>query len=283
VEKDIPWCIPSTKKIQLPLDDFIECHLADPGNFSYFLDVANVVSEKERQQLARKGLGIDNYTTEAFCLHASSIKESRVFEGFRLAGIPDELVKDEDGFKSYTDICEIPGYSLDCLKEAINILSQSNEIFKPIQILVKSLHILKATDDDTDISYSLPNIPFSIFVSVPAIRVNNDSMRVAEGILHEAMHLQLSLIEKITPLVIQDSALFYSPWKGEHRNAQGIIHALYVFRAVQAFYKKQSKSMEFASNRIDQIDIEISSLYKLDISNSLTEKGNRLINALFKH
>jgi HEXXH motif-containing protein len=54
--------------------------------------------------------------------------------------------------------------------------------------------------------------------------------------VHEAMHLQLSLIEKVVPLINSNGQKFYSPWKDEYRNSTGILHALYVFQVLNSFF-----------------------------------------------
>ena len=142
--------------------------------------------------------------------------------------------------------------------------------------------------DEIDVSYSLPNIPFSIFVSLPVLRQPNDYLRVAEGVLHEAMHLQLSLIEKITPLVQDKNDRYYSPWKHETRNIQGILHGLYVFKIIQQFYRQQqlrkNKVNEaFLNQRLREIQDEINMFNKLGTLQSLTAKGNYLIHNLIKN
>lgn len=49
------------------------------------------------------------------------------------------------------------------------------------------------------------------------------------------MHLQLTFIEKIVPIVMTSTNKYFSPWKREHRVPQGILHALYVFRVIDKF------------------------------------------------
>ena len=59
--------------------------------------------------------------------------------------------------------------------------------------------------------------------------------RVAEALVHEAMHLQLSLLERRIELVESDrtKAVAFSPWRNSERDVQGVIHALYVFVIVR--------------------------------------------------
>ncbi len=125
---------------------------------------------------------------------------------------------------------------LSCIEDAMRILKLSPGLMSTVAALVRALHIIKPTDDERDVSFSEPHIPFSIFVSVPEKRMRADALRVAEAILHEAMHLQLTLIEQISPLVAVSRDKYFSPWRGEYRTAQGILHALYVFRVIDCFF-----------------------------------------------
>ncbi len=49
------------------------------------------------------------------------------------------------------------------------------------------------------------------------------------------MHLQLTLVEAVVPLVIPSERTYFSPWRNEYRPAQGVLHALYVFKVIDAF------------------------------------------------
>lgn len=127
---------------------------------------------------------------------------------------------------------------LECLQDAIDILTKVPTLQKTVAILVRACHILKPEDDDYDVSHSDPNVPFSVFVSVPQERKATDTLRVAESLAHEAMHLQLTLIERLQPLVHTSNQTYFSPWKGTYRSPQGILHALYVFRALDRFFER---------------------------------------------
>ena len=84
----------------------------------------------------------------------------------------------------------------DCLQDAVHILAHVPTLQKTVGSLVGVCHILKPEDDDYDVSHSHPYVPFSIFVSIPQQRRANCELRVAESIVHEAMHLQLTLLEQ---------------------------------------------------------------------------------------
>jgi HEXXH motif-containing protein len=127
---------------------------------------------------------------------------------------------------------------LDCLQDAINLLTHVPTLQKTVARLVRACHLLILQDDNYDVSHSDPQVPFSIFVSIPQTRGTNEALRIVESIVHEAMHLQLTLIERLVPLVHPCDHTYFSPWKGEYRSPQGVLHALYVFRVIDRFLER---------------------------------------------
>ncbi|MEJ7684092.1 MAG: hypothetical protein WKG06_40815 [Segetibacter sp.] len=77
------------------------------------------------------------------------------------------------------------------LKKAISILRLIEPAYNCITDLIRSIQILRQPDVEIDLSYSHPQIPFSIFLSVCDDDSIVSSLRVAESILHEAMHLKV--------------------------------------------------------------------------------------------
>ena len=51
--------------------------------------------------------------------------------------------------------------------------------------------------------------------------------------MHEALHLQLSLVERVLPMVVSnpggESEQVFSPWAGDGRSVRGLLHGVYVF------------------------------------------------------
>ena len=140
------------------------------------------------------------------------------------------------GLTFYTPDELIRSTILECLEDAVDVLAQVPTLRKTVATLVRTCHILKPEDDAYDVSHSDPLVPFSVCVSVPRKRGLVDSLRVAESLVHEAMHLQLTLIERLEPLVRASNQTYFSPWKDTHRSPQGILHALYVFRVLDSFF-----------------------------------------------
>lgn len=138
----------------------------------------------------------------------------------------------KSGVSFYASDDTLDSNVLPCLEEAFAVLNRIPTLMQTIVALVRSIHLIKPDNSDHDISFSEPHVPFSIFVSVPHEPCVADTLRVAEAVVHEAMHLQLTLIEQQVPLTFSTSEKYYSPWRNEYRNAQGILHAIYVFTAI---------------------------------------------------
>lgn len=202
------------------------------------------------QQLYEKhGLSSKNYSTDAVLnigLTSHPVEPIVTVKPFEkglppinIYPTPDKIASmyADSGAKPYTAEELQNSTILPCLQEALGILAEIPTIYETVSNLMASLHLIKPEDDDFDISFSLPDIPFSIFVSVPSKRMDNDTLRVAEAILHEAMHLQLTLIEQCVPLVIETDEKYFSPWKNEYRHPRGLLHAIYVFCVIKKFFE----------------------------------------------
>ena len=104
-----------------------------------------------------------------------------------------------------------------CLQDALNVLVRIPSLLATVTALMRTCHVLKPENDAYDVSHSDPCVPFSVFVSIPQRRGQTDALRVAESLAHEAMHLQLTLIERLLPLVEESDQTYFSPWKGTQR------------------------------------------------------------------
>ncbi|RYY20563.1 MAG: hypothetical protein EOO04_19805 [Chitinophagaceae bacterium] len=173
------------------------------------------------------------------------------------------------------------------VQRALAVFDKVDAVATFIRQIVKSVQILEASDSETDVSYSHPDIPFSIFFSVCQQDSPVGDLRVAESILHEAMHLQLTLIEGCCPLIEQNTKhTYYSPWRDEERPVRGVLHGMFVFRAILDFYLMISQLavekdiQAFLQNRISTIITEIKQLSDFGNSPGLTTDGKILTNKL---
>ena len=152
--------------------------------------------------------------------------------------------------------------------------------------LVRCIHILASKNDTYDVSHSDPTVPFSIFISVPQASTPQCYVRVAESILHESMHLQLSLIEDAVTLVSHEKPIRHSPWRGDRRPPGAVLHGIYVFVCIMRFLELLCNSystsgvIDYAHRRNKQIRRELNLAFLSLKSSDLTELGGILIDLL---
>lgn len=173
------------------------------------------------------------------------------------------------------------------LDRAIRIIANVPGTALAVSAVLSVVHILKSGSPEYDISYSEPTLPFSIFVGIdPRLRVN-PHLRLAESILHECMHLQLTLIEEHTSLIATDNEHHLSPWRQTLRPTRGVLHALYVFRVIQEFFSSLLASASLSEDehdhiqqRLKDIEIEVGHTGDLSSSRDLTAAGQALVERL---
>lgn len=162
------------------------------------------------------------------------------------------------------------------LISAADVLNEVPSLANSVGHVVRALHVLSA-GLGYDVSHSEPTIPFSIFVSVPALGEKDSAIRVAESILHEAMHLQLTLMEEALPMVATEAKGF-SPWQGRNRPVRGLLHGMYVFSVIARFMdilcELRPELGLKAKQRRSEIEEEIA--YLDDFSRHLTVPGQAL-------
>ena len=195
---------------------------------------------------------------------------------------------DEHGLEPLSER-EIESDVLCKLQGALKILQQVKPVYDCIEKLVRTIQVLRTHDADIDLSYSHPQIPFSIFLSVCTYNSITSDLRVAESILHESSHLFLSLVENCIDLIVPSStATFYSPWRDEHRPIRGVLHGIFVFKMIKDFYElllkediaSSKQKSDFIKYRVEVIHYELQLLTDFTKSEGLTHFGKELARKL---
>lgn len=244
------------------------------------------------------GLDFESYSTAR--MMARDAKETR-----RIIGKVDPPVGVKGGlvlleclpFRAGAEL-EAMGLSLHRVDESavlaeIDVLRQAwyfihavwPELSSSVEHLVRCIHLLKAPSPDVDCSFSRPDLPFSVFLSIPDQGSHARIERVAEALVHETMHLQLSLLERRIQFVESDlsGAVAFSPWRNGERNVQGVLHALYVFVIVHKLWRlvvRKSPSgldQRFAEGRVRTISDEFERAQLLLASPGITHEGRELV------
>jgi hypothetical protein len=270
--------------------------LRRPGPF-WFDNLAPVVAEYRWSRfLAECGIDKSNYGT-ARVLDRNPHAERNVIGHLQgpTAGTQHRIIVEflrTDITKRYRDLGlefyspdEILGLNLfRRLDRAIEIIASVPGAALAVSAVLSVVHVLKSESPEYDISYSEPTLPFSIFVGIDPTFPANPNLRLAESILHECMHLQLTLIEESTLLIAADSERHLSPWRQALRPTRGVLHALYVFRVIQEFFRSLIASVNLSEDdrvhirrRLKDIEIEVGQTGELSSSQDLTPAGRALV------
>jgi HEXXH motif-containing protein len=150
---------------------------------------------------------------------------------------------------------------------------------------VAAVHLLQA-EPGYDVSHSEPRWGDRIFVSVPDRGDEFGALRLAEGIIHETLHLHLTELESITPLVRDQTGSLASPWRPEPRSFGGVLHGAFVFVGLKAYFDAVTAlSGSVAGRHLDQrrteIAEELSQVNLAALTAGLTEPGAALLSQLF--
>ena len=173
------------------------------------------------------------------------------------------------------------------LAKSLDLIGTVRPLQGTIAGLCRSVHVVVPPAPGVDVSCSEPSLPHSLFVSCPPAPEENRVERLAENVAHEALHLQLSLVERLEPLVeeIPREEPVFSPWRGEGRTVRGLLHAVYVFGNLRFFWGRVASSRpgsaSFAGARIETINSEMAAASHLLESRSLTPAGRRLATSFF--
>lgn len=173
------------------------------------------------------------------------------------------------------------------LNDSIELMLTVPPLMGTVAGLCRSLHLLRSVED-SDSSFSDPDLPFSVFVSCPPPTVQSRVERLAESIAHEALHLQLSLVETAVPLVVDsvDTVPIFSPWKGERRTTRGLLHGVYVFANLRCFWMRvaarSTSCSPWAAARVNEINLEMRQATHLAESPALTAIGRRFATSFLR-
>jgi HEXXH motif-containing protein len=244
-----------------------------------------------RQRLTQTG-GASKPTVPysiANCLHPSAMAadSQTLGAGLPRLELPDwprlTTFYDEHGLEPLRADEVAATQAADKLRRAWELLATVPAVAASLRDLVETVQVLRSPDPEIDVSYSHPAIPFSVFVSVGEDASPVSSLRVAESLLHEAMHLKLTLLEQEVELVRTGSqAVYYSPWREEDRPVRGVLHGMFVFAAVREFYQILSgyelpeSAREFVIGRQEVIAEEMTLLAHFPQVPDLTAAGRQL-------
>ncbi|WP_372786004.1 HEXXH motif-containing putative peptide modification protein [Phenylobacterium sp.] len=151
---------------------------------------------------------------------------------------------------------------------------------------VAAVHLLQA-EPGYDVSHSEPHWRDRIFVSVPDRHDEVGALRLAEGIIHEALHLHLTELDAITPLVSDQTGMLPSPWRPEPRSFGGVLHGAFVFVGLKAYFDavtapSDSSLHHHLERRRAEIAEELGEIDVGALAAGLTDPGADLVRRMFE-
>ena len=233
---------------------------------------ASLVEQAEREQLAPVGLSLPTYGTQRIVARdaaapRNSLAQIPLRDGRSL--LIEELCShtQADYEKRGLPLVSRENYGpaiANKIAEALAALRELPSLETSVLALIRSVHLLDVDNDSFDVSHSDPEIPLSVFLSVPNLTTPDVALRVLESLVHEAMHLQLSLIERVTALAPDTRRCLPSPWRSDLRPPTGLLHGSYVFTVIAWAYsrllstKHQSvESQSYLSRRLSTVITEL--------------------------
>ena len=256
-----------------PLVERIQQELLDPDTEPWLPSLTiSMVEQAERDQLAPIGLALRTYGTQRIVARDAAaprhlLAQVALRDGRSL--LVEDLCPDThaDYEKLGLPLVSRQNYTrgiTDKIAEALAVLRVLPSLEISVLALIRSVHLLQVDDDCIDVSHSDPEIPLSVFISVPSLATPDVALRVLESLVHEAMHLQLSLIERVTALASDTRQCLPSPWRTELRPPIGLLHGSYVFTVIAwAYFRLLStkllsvESQSFLSRRLRSVITEL--------------------------
>lgn len=168
------------------------------------------------------------------------------------------------------------------LAEAQALIRLAPDLWSVVSARVEGIALVSSAGPDYDRSHSEQRWPGWIFVSLPPAG-HTRVVRLAEQVIHEAMHFNPAALETEVPLAKSEGRIF-SPWKGEDRAASGLLHALYVFTTLTTWFRQVARHSQVkgsARRRIVEIREEINTVDRVLLEACLTPAGLVLASSLF--
>ncbi|HEV2891154.1 MAG TPA: cyclophane-forming radical SAM/SPASM peptide maturase YhhB [Frankiaceae bacterium] len=109
---------------------------------------------------------------------------------------------------------------------------------REIDLLCTDIQLVidKSAHPDKVVSFSDDSVPGALYVSPVAGGDLVDVIDLADSIIHEHRHQKLYLLSREVDLVAADRPLVKSPWRAEPRPPSGVLHAVFVFVELRAFW-----------------------------------------------
>jgi uncharacterized protein len=170
------------------------------------------------------------------------------------------------------------------VSEALGVIGDySAGLLAEIRALCTDIQLVKdtAAHPDKAVSFSDDSVPGALYVAPATGQGELGLVDLADSIIHEHRHQKLYLLCRAVDLVATDRPLVRSPWREEPRPPSGVLHAVFVFAELRAFWDwvqafGPTSARERARQEVDSITKRLQQGLTVLDSTALTPAGKRL-------
>jgi uncharacterized protein len=171
---------------------------------------------------------------------------------------------------------------------ALDLIGQyDGALLTEIRALCTDIQLVRdrSAHPDKTVSFSDDSVPGALYVAPVTGQGDLDVTDLADSIIHEHRHQKLYLLSHAVDLVANDRPLVRSPWREEPRPPSGVLHAVFVFAELMAFWRWVASSgpVQIRARARDEVGTITSRLHQGIATlgeTALTPAGQRLVDAL---
>jgi uncharacterized protein len=123
--------------------------------------------------------------------------------------------------------------------KALDLIGQYDDaLLAELRMLCTDIQLVRdlSAHPDKTVSFSDDSVPGALYVAPVTGQGDLDVTDLADSIIHEHRHQKLYLLSRTVDLVAADRPLVRSPWREELRPPSGVLHAVFVFAELKAFW-----------------------------------------------
>lgn len=174
------------------------------------------------------------------------------------------------------------------VSRALDLIGQyDGALLTEIQMLCTDIQLIRdlSAHPDKTVSFSDDSVPGALYVAPVTGQGDLDVTDLADSIIHEHRHQKLYLLSRSVELVAADRPLVRSPWREEPRPPSGVLHAVFVFAELKAFWNWVAsagpvKIRARARSEVSTIATRLQEGVTILGNTALTPAGHRLVTAL---
>jgi uncharacterized protein len=125
------------------------------------------------------------------------------------------------------------------IEKALDLIGQYDDaLLAELRMLCTDIQLVRdlSAHPDKTVSFSDDSVPGALYVAPVTGQGDLDVTDLADSIIHEHRHQKLYLLSRTVDLVAADRPLVRSPWREELRPPSGVLHAVFVFAELKAFW-----------------------------------------------